>query len=103
MLGREHPRANRLVHAFDLRQVHAAARVADEHRARHLELRHRLPAARGNRARAGSDDFAAFEQRLDLRVMLDLLERFERLEARIFIVEPDDEARRTRGRCRGDR
>src|SRR6185295_19246090 len=52
----------------------------------------RLIAARGNRARAGSEDLAAFEQRLDARMMLELLERLERLEARIAIVQADEVA-----------
>ncbi len=49
------------------------------------------------------EEFAALEQRMDTRVMLELLERLEWLEARVGVVEPDDDSRRTRGRGRGDR
>src|SRR6185312_3983183 len=92
MLRSEHTRANGLVNSLDLGEIHPAARVADQHRARHFELRERLPAARGDGARARRDDLAAFEQRLHVRMVLELLKRLERLEARVLIVEPGDEA-----------
>ena len=84
--------ADRLVHALDLGEVQRAARVADQHRARHFQRRRRLPAAGGDGARPGRDDLPALEQRLDARVVLVLLERLERLQARVLIVQADDVA-----------
>src|SRR5262249_744241 len=52
----------------------------------------RLPAACGNGARAGSEDFSPLEQRADGRMILELLERFERLQLRVDVIEPHDEA-----------
>ena len=92
MLRGQHPGADGLVHAFDLRHVDAAAGVADQHGARHLQARDRLPAARRDGARAGREDLPALEQRLDLRVMLELLECLEGRQPRILVIEPDDEA-----------
>ena len=92
MFGREHARTHRLVHALDLRHVERAAGVADQQGTRHLERRHRLPAALDDRARAVGDQFAAVEQRLQARMILELLERLERLEARVRVIEADDEA-----------
>src|SRR5690606_11398466 len=43
-------------------------------------------------ARAGRYDFSAFEQRANRRVMLELLEHFERLEFRMRVIQPDHEA-----------
>src|SRR5205807_2244069 len=40
----------------------------------------------------GGDDLAPLQQRLDLGVVFVLLKRFERLQARILVVEADDEA-----------
>src|SRR3546814_4845251 len=62
-----------LVGALDLGYVEQAGGVADQQRAGHLDLRQRLPAARHDRARAGREDVAAFEQRRDVRVVLPLL------------------------------
>ena len=78
MLGRERATADRLVHALDLRHVQRARRVADHQQSRRVHPRQRLPAARGDRARAVGQEFAAFEQRPDARVMLELLESLER-------------------------
>ena len=84
--------ADRLMDALDLRHVERARGIADQHRARHLEFRHGLPAAGRDAARARGEDFAALQERMHLGVMLELLERFERAEARIDVVEPGDEA-----------
>ena len=92
VLGGEHAAADRLVHALDLRHVERAGRVADEEQARRVHARQRLPAAGGDRARAVGEDLAALEQRPDLRVVLELLERLEGLEARVLVVEPGDVA-----------
>src|SRR3712207_1693522 len=78
------------MHALDLDEVERTAAVANQHGTRHVELRLRLPAAGNDRARAGRENLAAFQQLLHGRVMLVLLPRFERLEARIAIVEADD-------------
>ena len=61
-------------------------------RAGHLERRHRLIAAFDHGARAAGDDLAAREQRLDRRVILELLECLEGLEARILVIQADDES-----------
>src|SRR5690606_37392072 len=53
-----------------------------------------LPATGDDRARAGRDDLAAFEQRLDHRVVLPLLEGLPRLVARVLLVETTDVAQR---------
>src|SRR3569833_4111339 len=92
MLAREHARADGLVNARDLRYVDAAARVADEHASRHLQAGDRLPAARGNGARTSRHDLATFQERLHARVVFELLESLERREARILVVEADDES-----------
>ena len=90
MLTGQHPGADCLMHPFDLGEVQRAARIADEHRAGHFQCRCRLPAARRNGARAGGYDLAAFQQGLDLRMILVLLERLEGLQARVFVVESHD-------------
>src|SRR5262249_53677396 len=92
VLAGQRPRADRLVHALDLGEIERAAGVADQDGARHLERGRRLPAAGGDGARTRREDLAAFEQRLDARMILVLLERLEWREARIAIVEADDVA-----------
>src|SRR4029077_361610 len=79
-----------LVYALDLDEVQRPTGIADEDRPRHLERRQRLPAPRGDGAGTRGEDFAALEERSDLRMVLELLESLERREARILIVEPDD-------------
>ena len=49
-----------------------------------------LPAAGGDRAGAIGQEFAALEKCMDPRMVLELLERFERLEAGVAIVESHD-------------
>src|SRR5579884_2163588 len=78
--------------ALDLRHVDAASGIADQERARHVEARHRLPAAGGDRSSAGGDDLAALEEGLHGRMMFELLERLERGESRVLVIESDDES-----------
>src|SRR3546814_5921416 len=91
MFGGQHAAADRLVGALDLGYVEQAGGVADQQRAGHLDLRQRLPAARHDRARAGREDVAAFEQRRDVRVVLPLLEGLPRLEFRVRSEEHTSE------------
>ena len=56
------------------------------------ELRHRLPAALIDRARAVGDPLAALEKLADRRMLLPALELLERREPWIAVVERDDEA-----------
>src|SRR5690606_38132166 len=58
----------------------------------HVGGGHGLPAAGGDGARAGRDDVAAFQQRLDHRVVLELLERFPGPVVGILVVQPGDVA-----------
>src|SRR3546814_15407538 len=60
----------------------------------HLDRRQGLPAARDDRARAGREDIAAFEQRRDVRVVLPLLEGLPRLEFRIAVIKAAHVAQR---------
>ncbi len=88
----QHSRANGLVNALYLRQIDTARGITNQQRARHLQLRDRLPAACGNGARTGSEDLAAFQQRSHARVMLELLKRLEWRETRVLVVQSHDEA-----------
>ena len=56
--------------------------------------RNRPPAAVGQRLGAVADHLAAFEQLGDERMLLEFLQHTLRIEARIGIVEPGDEAER---------
>src|SRR5258707_3640252 len=78
--------------ALDLRRIERAAGVADQHRTRHFQRRHRLIAAFDHGARTARDDLAALQQALDVGVILVLLESLERFEARVFIVQADHES-----------
>ena len=88
----QHAGADGLVDALDLGKVQATAGVADDHGARHLQSRNRLPAAGGDGAGTGGQNLAAFQQRLHLRMVLELLERLEGCEARVFVVESHDKS-----------
>lgn len=94
MLGGQHARLHRLVGALDLGHVEQAGRVADQHRAGHLDLRQRLVAALDQGAGAGRKDLAAVEQLAHHRVVLELLEGLEGHEARVLVVQAADEAHR---------
>ena len=56
----------------------------------------RVPAAFGQRLGAVAHHLAAVEQRRDERMLLEAVERHVRIEQRILVVEPDDEAERER-------
>ena len=61
-LGGQHAGLHRVVAALDARHVDEAGRAADQRAAREGQLRHRLPAALGDRARAVGDALAALEK-----------------------------------------
>src|SRR5262249_13039899 len=84
--------ADRLVYAFYLGEVEGAAGIPHQNGAGHLQCWCRLPAAGRNGARSGGDDLTTLEQRFAARVVLVLLKRLERLQARVLVVEPDDVA-----------
>ena len=92
VLGRQHPRAHRLVDALDARGIERAGGIADQQRARHFHARQRLRAAGGDGARAVGQQFAAVEQRAHRRMILQLLEGLEGLELRVGVIEADDQA-----------
>ena len=92
VLGRAYAAADGLMDALDLGHIECPARIAHQQRAGHVQLRQRLPAARGDRACAGCQDLAALEQRSHTRMLLELLEGLEGLQARIVVIEADDEA-----------
>src|SRR6185437_5574015 len=56
-----------------------------------FQARNRLPAAGRDRACPRCDNLATLQERLHARVVLELLERLERREARVLVVEADDE------------
>src|SRR5213075_2785637 len=91
-LGREQPGLHRRVRALDLRAVQESRLAADEHAARHDELRQRLQAALADRARAVRDPLAAREHAANAGVRLTALELGERIEMWIPVAERDDEA-----------
>ena len=93
-LRRLHPRHNRVVRTLDAREIDEARRAADQRPAGEGQLGHGLPAARGNRARAVGQAFAALEHVADHRMGLELLELVEWRERRVGIVEMHDEADR---------
>ena len=62
MLGRQHPGRHRIVRALDARDVDEAGGAADQRAAGKGQLRHRLVAALGDRARAIGDALAALER-----------------------------------------
>src|ERR1700733_2128644 len=74
----QHAGADRLVNAFYLRDVDAAAGVAEEHRAGHIQARNRLPATRRDGPGTRCDNFATLQEGLHARVMFELLKRLER-------------------------
>src|SRR5581483_7548966 len=92
MGGGQRAGANGLMDSLDLRDIDAAAGIPDQQRARHLQLRDGLPAAGGNRACSGREDLATFQELTHARMVFELLERLEGREARILIVEADDES-----------
>ena len=94
LFRRQDARQHRVVRPLDARHVHEAGGAADERAAGKDQLRHRLPAALGQRARAIGEALAAFERCADQRVGLEALEFVERRQRRVLVVEMDDEADR---------
>src|SRR6185437_3759064 len=78
--------------ALDLGDVEEAGGAADDRAAGKIELRDRLQAALVEGARAIGDAPAALEERADRRMRLEALKFLERVEERVAIIEPDDEA-----------
>ena len=93
-LGRVDARQDRVVAALDARHVDEAGRAAEQRAAGEHQLRHRLPAAFGDRARAVGDALAALEHVADGGMRLEALELLERRQIRVLVVEVDDEADR---------
>ncbi len=83
-----------MVDALQRRRVDHPAGVADEHRARHRQLRHRPVAAARQRLRAPRDALAALEDVLDERVHLERLQQVVGRGGRVRVVEVDHEADR---------
>src|SRR6185437_8551786 len=75
-----------------LGQIDTATGVADQQGPRHLQAWDRLPAAGCDGAGSRGEDLAPFEQRFHRRMMLELLKGLEWRQARILVVEPDDES-----------
>ena len=92
--GGQHARQHRVVAALDARHVHEAGIAADQRAAGECELRHRLVAAFGDRARAIGEALAAGEGVAHQRMRLEALEFLERRQIRIGVVEMHDEADR---------
>src|SRR4051812_3661467 len=89
-LGGEHAREDRIVAALDARHVDEARRATDQRPAREDELRHRLPAALGDRPGAVRKALASLEKGPNRRMRLEALELLERREVRVSVVEVDD-------------
>ena len=83
-----------MVHALQRDRVDHAGGVADEHGARHRDLRHRPVAAARQRLGAPADALAALEDLPDQRVRLEQLEQVVRRRRRVRVLEVDDEADR---------
>src|SRR6202142_2673626 len=78
--------------ALDFGHFERAAGIPDQQRAGHLEGGHGLISALDDGSCAPRDDLAALQQALDIRMIFPLLERLEGLEARILVIQSDDEA-----------
>src|SRR6516164_10140246 len=92
ILGREHAGQHGIVASLDARHVHETGSTADKRTAWKHELRHRLPAAFGERTGAIANALAAGEGAADERMGLETLKFFERRQIRIGVVEMDDKA-----------
>ena len=87
----EHPGTHREMDALEPHRVHEPRCVAGDERAVHVDARHRVPAALGQRLRAVPHHLAALEQCGHERMLLEALEREVRIEHRVFVVEPRHE------------
>src|SRR5579863_10303123 len=96
VLSSEHAGQDRVVTAFDARHVHETRSAADQRSTGKSKLRHRLPAAFSDGARAVTYPLAACEGVAHQRMCFEPLEFFERREVRILVVEVDDEADRNK-------
>ena len=92
VLGCRDARADRLVDALDLGGVQGAPGVAGQQRPGHLQRRHRLVAALDHGACSAGEDLAALQKIADAGVILVLLKGLERFEARVRVIEADDES-----------
>src|SRR5262249_12628051 len=87
-------RQHRVMAALDPRHIHEPGRAAHERAAGKRELRHRLPAALCQCARAVREPRAALERFLHERMSLKALEFLVRREIGIFVIEMQHEADR---------
>ena len=94
LFGREHAGEHCIMGALDARHIDEARRAADQRAARKNELRHRLPAALGDRARAIADAGSAREGVAHDGMGLEALEFLERREIRVVVIEVQDESDR---------
>ena len=94
VLGRQHAGQDGVVRTLDARHVDEAGRAAHQHAAGEGHLRHRLPAALGDGARAIADALGSGEGRRDRRMRLETLEFLERRQIRVLVVQVHDEADR---------
>ena len=88
---RQHAGQHRVMRALDARHIHEAGVAADQRAARERQLRHRLVAALGHRARAIGEPLAAVERVAHERMRLEALEFLERRQIRIRIIQMHDE------------
>ena len=86
--GGHHAGLHRGVTALDARHVQEAGGATDQGTAREGQLRHRLPAAIVDGARAIGNAPTAFQDLADRRVGFPALELLERRQVRVVIVEP---------------
>ena len=94
MLRRHHPRQHGVVRSLDAWHVDEAGRAADQRAAREAQLRHRLPAAFGDGARAVAEALGTREGAADRRMRLEALELLEGRQIRILVVQVHDETDR---------
>ena len=92
--GGEHAALDGQMNAFQPLRIQKAGGVAEDHPAIAGHRRNRPPAAVGQRLGAVADHLAAFEQLGHERMPLELLQHALRIETRVGIVEPGDEAER---------
>src|SRR5262249_6425038 len=94
ILRRHYAGQHRVVAALDARHVHEAGGATDERAAREDKLRHRLPAAFGERACAVADALAARKGAANKRMGLEALKLLERREVGIVVVQMNNKTDR---------
>ena len=92
--GGQHAALDGQMNALQPLRIQEAGGVAEDHPAIAGHRRNRPPAAVGQRLRAVANHLAAFEQLGHKRMPLELLQHALRIETRVGIVEPGDEAER---------